>query len=178
MIQDKTDLEVDTIFGADDSAEDHRSASQHHPLGGSSLASSSSTSPVDSKLSLALNDFSPTSEHSSFDSHHHPQHSHAPMINGSGESVAHFDSSAGSANSLFTQLQRRNSKARRKTATTQDLLGMGEGADIAALPMIEDETEPDPNALFKAGVPLNLQAPPLKFWSPLNLVASLNNKKR
>ena len=157
MIQDKTDLEVDTIFGADDSAEDHRPASQNHPLGGSSLASSSSTSPVDSKLSLALHDFSPTSEHSSFDSHH-PQHSHAPMINGSGESAAQFDSSAGSANSIFNQLQRRNSKARRKTATTQDLLGMGDGADIVALPMIEDETEPDPNALFKAGVPSNLQA--------------------
>ena len=115
-----------------------------HPLGGSSLASSGSTSPVDLKLSLALQDFSPTDrfggpqqqqqqQQQQLDSHHH----HAPMINGSGESAAHFGDSA---SSIFSQLQRRNSKARRKTATTQDLLGMGDGADIAALPMIEDET--------------------------------------
>ena len=80
--------------------------------------------------------------------HHHPpfqnpfqdSHPHAPMINGSGEGGAHLDAAPNGAHSLFNQLQRKNSKARRKTATTQDLLGMGDGADIAALPMIEDET--------------------------------------
>ena len=67
MIQDKTDLEVDTLFGDSGDSEDPRPSS--FPLGSSSMASSGSTSPVDLKLSLAVQDFSPSEEFR----HPHPQ---------------------------------------------------------------------------------------------------------